>query len=84
MWSIILGIAFVVGIVADIGALLTSVIGFVLAIFCAAGDNGSGSGRRVRARTYRKNFCPHGYEYFGCQPDCPLYEHCWGEKREGE
>ena len=24
--------------------------------------------------------CPHGYDDFGCQPSCPLYEHCWGKK----
>lgn len=25
-------------------------------------------------------YCPHGYESFGCQPCCPLYEHCWGKR----
>ncbi|MBE6197721.1 MAG: hypothetical protein E7141_03470 [Rikenellaceae bacterium] len=25
--------------------------------------------------------CPHGYDDFSCQPCCPLYEHCWGEKK---
>ena len=24
--------------------------------------------------------CPHGYDDFGCQPACPLYEHCWGKR----
>ena len=24
--------------------------------------------------------CPHGYDSFGCQPECPLYEHCWGPR----
>ena len=26
--------------------------------------------------------CPHGYDDFGCQPECPLYEHCWGKREE--
>ena len=26
--------------------------------------------------------CPHGYDSFGCQPECPLYEHCWGKREE--
>ena len=24
--------------------------------------------------------CPHGYDSFACQPECPLYEHCWGSR----
>ena len=24
--------------------------------------------------------CPHGYDDFGCQPSCPLHEHCWGKE----
>ena len=26
--------------------------------------------------------CPHGYDDFGCQPACPLYEHCWGPREK--
>jgi len=22
--------------------------------------------------------CPWGYHNYGCQPECPLHEHCWG------
>ena len=22
--------------------------------------------------------CPWGYYKYGCQPDCPMHEHCWG------
>ena len=28
-------------------------------------------------RYYTKN-CPWGYHKYGCQPNCPLHEHCWG------
>lgn len=28
-------------------------------------------------RYYTKN-CPWGYHHYGCQPDCPMHEHCWG------
>ena len=26
--------------------------------------------------------CPFGYDSFGCQPHCPLYEHCWGKRED--
>ena len=28
-------------------------------------------------RYYTRN-CPWGYHYYGCQPECPMHEHCWG------
>ena len=28
-------------------------------------------------RYYTRN-CPWGYHNYGCQPECPLHEHCWG------
>ena len=34
----------------------------------------------LRNNTTSEDFCPHGYESFGCQPCCPLYEHCWGKR----
>ena len=29
-------------------------------------------------RYYTRN-CPWGYHNYGCQPECPLHEHCWGK-----
>ncbi len=32
-------------------------------------------------RYYTRN-CPWGYHNYGCQPECPLHEHCWGKHPE--
>ena len=34
----------------------------------------------IKSDSKSESFCPHGYEDFGCQPCCPLYEHCWGKR----
>ena len=28
--------------------------------------------------------CPYGYQDYGCQPICPLYEHCWGSRQDSD
>ena len=33
----------------------------------------------TRRRGIVEEWCPHGYDDFGCQPSCPLYRDCWGE-----
>ncbi|MBR2859900.1 MAG: hypothetical protein IKB90_07475 [Alistipes sp.] len=42
----------------------------------AVGKAASNSGQHQEWR------CPHGYDSFGCQPHCPLYEHCWGKRED--
>lgn len=34
-------------------------------------------------RYYTRN-CPWGYHDYGCQPECPLHEHCWGPHPKSE
>ena len=41
----------------------------IIILVVTKGDNRGGASR-----------CPFGYDYFGCQPECPLYEHCWGKR----
>ncbi len=47
---------------------------FIGAIIAAVAKSGSGD-------SLDDHFvCPHGYDDFGCQPECPLYAECWGNQ----
>ena len=56
----------------------------MLIIAKAVGCKGKRNGTRNEGHFNNTavGFCPHGYDDFGCQPCCPLYEHCWGEQEE--
>ncbi len=39
---------------------------------------------KLTARRCGTGECPHGYHDYGCQPICPLYEHCWGSQQDSD
>ena len=67
-WFLLLGILIAILWLAKWGILIYAII---TGIFCG-GDSGNNAG----------GWCPHGYDSFGCQPECPLYEHCWGPRKK--
>ena len=65
-WLIFLGVLIAILWLVKWGIIAYAIVS---SLFCGGHkDNYSGGG------------CPFGYDSFGCQPHCPLYEHCWGKR----
>ena len=68
---IFLGIVIVVAFLAKWGIVIFALIAYIFNLFF---------GKKEDCYPSSSSWCHFGYESFGCQPECPLYEHCWGSR----
>ena len=73
--SVIFGLVIIALIFENLGTFIFGVI-IILAVF------GGLVWMLVKLTTpkypYITKNCPWGYHRYGCHPDCPMHEHCWG------
>ena len=77
MWSMatFITILVILAIIANVG-IGTIIFWIILGIAILSGFVGI-IAKLTPTRYYTRN-CPWGYHDYGCQPNCPMHEHCWG------
>ena len=72
------------GIMADLYAVIMAIIGLIfLIISLIQKSNMQNSVKNSRSYNEQRGYCPKGFEQgIGCVPNCPLYKHCWGDKKQ--
>ena len=71
----IIALAFIALIVENIG---TIIIGAIIIFLLLGGLVWMLVKLTTPKYPYITKNCPWGYHKYGCHPDCPMHEHCWG------
>ena len=72
MWFIRL----IIGIMLNLHSVILAIIGSIFLIIYLIQRSGKNS-KSYNGQRWR---CAHGYT--ACVPNCPLYKHCWGDKKD--